>query len=115
MAQAAETAKTSYQGQMHLLQKDMMGRYFERVTRAAEKGEGKAVYMLISGNPVESQLAMTLERTSKGSGRGSSASWSRLPSSKSWANSRSSASNVARSTRAAGPQSVNFLIRATST
>ena len=38
---------------MHLLQKEMMGRYFERVTRAAEKGEGKAVYMLISGNPVE--------------------------------------------------------------
>src|SRR5574342_938509 len=53
MAQAAETAKTQYQGQMHLLQKDMMGRYFERVTRAAEQGDGKAVYMLISGNPVE--------------------------------------------------------------
>ena len=53
MAQAAEAVKTSYQGQMHLLQKEMMGRYFERVTRAAEKGEGKAVYMLISGNPVE--------------------------------------------------------------
>ena len=48
-----EKEKTSYQGQMHLLQKDMMGRYFERVTRAAEAGEGKAVYMLISGNPVE--------------------------------------------------------------
>ncbi|HEY7319560.1 MAG TPA: 2-hydroxyacyl-CoA dehydratase family protein [Candidatus Binatia bacterium] len=53
MAQAAEAIKSTYQGQMHLLQKDMMGRYFERVTRAAEKGEGKAVYMLISGNPVE--------------------------------------------------------------
>jgi len=53
MAQAAQAVKTSYQGQMHLLQKEMMGRYFERVTRAAEKGEGKAVYMLISGNPVE--------------------------------------------------------------
>jgi benzoyl-CoA reductase subunit B len=53
MAQATETVKTSYQGQMHLLQKELMGRYFERVTRAAEKGEGKAVYMLISGNPVE--------------------------------------------------------------
>src|SRR5687767_842136 len=53
MAQATETEKTSYQGQMHLLQKEMMGRYFERVTRAAEQGEGKAVYMLISGNPVE--------------------------------------------------------------
>ncbi|HET9884698.1 MAG TPA: 2-hydroxyacyl-CoA dehydratase family protein, partial [Candidatus Binatia bacterium] len=53
MAQTAEAVKTSYQGQMHLLQKELMGRYFERVTRAAEKGEGKAVYMLISGNPVE--------------------------------------------------------------
>ena len=40
MAQTTETAKSTYQGQMHLLQKDMMGRYFERVTRAAEKGEG---------------------------------------------------------------------------
>ena len=53
MAQTAVTEKTQYQGQMHLLQKELMGRYFERVTRAAEQGEGKAVYMLISGNPVE--------------------------------------------------------------
>src|SRR3990172_9760042 len=53
MAETAVAEKTQYQGQMHLLQKDMMGRYFERVTRAAEQGEGKAVYMLISGNPVE--------------------------------------------------------------
>ena len=53
MAETAVAEKTQYQGQMHLLQKELMGRYFERVTRAAEKGEGKAVYMLISGNPVE--------------------------------------------------------------
>ncbi|MGZ8521465.1 MAG: 2-hydroxyacyl-CoA dehydratase, partial [Candidatus Binatia bacterium] len=53
MAQTAVAEKTQYQGQMHLLQKELMGRYFERVTRAAEQGEGKAVYMLISGNPVE--------------------------------------------------------------
>ena len=53
MAETAVAEKTQYQGQMHLLQKEMMGRYFERVTRAAEQGEGKAVYMLISGNPVE--------------------------------------------------------------
>ena len=46
-------AKTTYQGQMHLLQKEIMGRYFDRLTRAAEQGDGKAVYMLISGNPVE--------------------------------------------------------------
>lgn len=49
----ATAAKTSYQGQMHLLQKEIMGRYFNRLTRAAEQGDGKAVYMLISGNPVE--------------------------------------------------------------
>ncbi len=53
MAKTAETVKTSYQGQIHLMQKELMGRYFDRLTRAAEQGEGKAVYMLISGNPVE--------------------------------------------------------------
>ncbi len=53
MAKTSDTAKTTYQGQIHLLQKEMMGRYFERLTRAAEHGEGKAAYMLISGNPVE--------------------------------------------------------------
>jgi benzoyl-CoA reductase subunit B len=45
---------------MHLLQKEIMGRYFERLTRAAEQGEGKAVYMLISGNPVELVLAFDM-------------------------------------------------------
>jgi benzoyl-CoA reductase subunit B len=60
MAKAAEIVKTSYQGQIHLLQKDLMGRYFERVTRCAEQGEGKAAYMLISGNPVELILAFDL-------------------------------------------------------
>jgi len=53
MAQTSTAEKTQYQGQMHLLQKEIMGRYFERLTRAAEHGEGKSVYMLISGNPVE--------------------------------------------------------------
>ncbi len=53
MAGTAEAVKTNYQGQMHLLQKEMMGRYFKRLTRAAEKGDDKAVFMLISGNPVE--------------------------------------------------------------
>jgi benzoyl-CoA reductase subunit B len=56
----AEMTKSTYQGQMHLLQKDMMGRYFDRVTRAAEQGDGKAVYMLISGNPVELVQAFDL-------------------------------------------------------
>ena len=53
MAQTSTAEKTQYQGQMHLLQKEIMGRYFERLTRAAEQGDGKSVYMLISGNPVE--------------------------------------------------------------
>ncbi len=53
MAKTANTEKATYQGQIHLLQKEMMGRYFERLTRSAEHGEGKAAYMLISGNPVE--------------------------------------------------------------
>jgi benzoyl-CoA reductase subunit B len=53
MAEATAAKKTTYQGQMHLLQKEIMGRYFDRLTRAAEQGDGKAVYMLISGNPVE--------------------------------------------------------------
>jgi benzoyl-CoA reductase subunit B len=60
MAQAAEVVKTTYQGQMHLLQKDIMGRYYERLTRCAEQGDGKAVYMMISGNPVELALAFDL-------------------------------------------------------
>ena len=60
MAKTAEALKTTYQGQIHLLQKELMGGYFERLTRAAEKGEGKAVYMLISGNPVELMLAFDL-------------------------------------------------------
>ena len=36
----ATAAKTTYQGQMHLLQKEIMGRYFDRLTRAAEQGDG---------------------------------------------------------------------------
>lgn len=53
MAKTADAAKSTYQGQIHLLQKELMGRYYERLTRADEKGDGKAVYMMISGNPVE--------------------------------------------------------------
>ncbi len=60
MAKAAEPVKTSYQGQIHLMQKELMGGYFERLTRSAEQGEGKAVYMLISGNPVELVQAFDL-------------------------------------------------------
>ncbi len=60
MAKTAEASKTNYQGQMHLLQKELMGNYFNQMTRAAEHGEGKAAYMLISGNPVELMLAFDL-------------------------------------------------------
>ncbi|MBI2815598.1 MAG: 2-hydroxyacyl-CoA dehydratase [Acidobacteria bacterium] len=45
--------KTDYQGKMHNLQKDMIGRYYDSLTAAAEGKGGKAVYMMISGNPVE--------------------------------------------------------------
>lgn len=60
MAKTAESVKTSYQGQIHLLQKELMGNYFNQLTRCAEQGEGKAAYMLISGNPVELMLAFDL-------------------------------------------------------
>ena len=53
-------AKTSYQDQMHLLQKEMMNRYYVDLTRLAEGGEGKSAYMLVSGNPVELVLAFDL-------------------------------------------------------
>jgi benzoyl-CoA reductase subunit B len=49
----ANAEQIVYQGKMHLEQKEIMGRYFDRLTRAAEGGNEKAVYMLISGNPVE--------------------------------------------------------------
>jgi len=45
--------KTDYQGKMHNLQKDMIGRYYDSLTACAEGKGGKAVYMMISGNPVE--------------------------------------------------------------
>ena len=44
---------TVYQGRMHQLQKELMGRYYDELTRAAEGGPGQAAYMLVSGNPVE--------------------------------------------------------------
>jgi benzoyl-CoA reductase subunit B len=51
---AKDDKKTDYQGKMHNLQKDMIGRYYDRLTGAAEgRGTDKAVYMMISGNPVE--------------------------------------------------------------
>ena len=52
-AKASEGKKSDYQGRMHHLQKEMMGRYFDRLTAAAEGKGDKAVYMMISGNPVE--------------------------------------------------------------
>ncbi|MBI4464477.1 MAG: 2-hydroxyacyl-CoA dehydratase [Acidobacteria bacterium] len=45
--------KTDYQGRIHNLQKEMMSRYFDSLTAAAEGQGGLAVYMMVSGNPVE--------------------------------------------------------------
>jgi benzoyl-CoA reductase subunit B len=46
-------ATTRYQGRIHELQKELMGRYYAELTRAAEGGQGHSAWMLISGNPVE--------------------------------------------------------------
>ncbi|MBI4480648.1 MAG: 2-hydroxyacyl-CoA dehydratase [Acidobacteria bacterium] len=48
-----EAKKSDYQGKMHLLQKEMIGRYYDQLTACAEGKGGKAAYMMISGNPVE--------------------------------------------------------------
>jgi len=56
MAQEAtkqDAKRPDYQGKMHNLQKDMIGRYYDSLTAAAEGKGGQAVYMMISGNPVE--------------------------------------------------------------
>jgi benzoyl-CoA reductase/2-hydroxyglutaryl-CoA dehydratase subunit BcrC/BadD/HgdB len=55
----AEDVKT-YQGRMHLLQKEMMSRYYAELTAAAEGRGGKSAYMLVSGNPVELVRAFDL-------------------------------------------------------
>ena len=63
MAQGTKTSqgtKTNYQERMHLVQKEIMGRYFAEMTHLAEGGEGQAAYMLISGNPVELVRAFDL-------------------------------------------------------
>ncbi|MBI2370501.1 MAG: 2-hydroxyacyl-CoA dehydratase [Deltaproteobacteria bacterium] len=52
--------KTAYQERIHLQQKALMGRYYDELTAAAKGGEGKAVYMLISGNPIELVRAFDL-------------------------------------------------------
>ena len=44
---------TVYQGRIHELQKKLMSRYYEGLTRAAESRQERAAWMLISGNPVE--------------------------------------------------------------
>jgi benzoyl-CoA reductase subunit B len=49
----SESATRVYQERMHLLQKDMMARYYAELTAAAEGGGAQAAYMLVSGNPVE--------------------------------------------------------------
>ncbi|MFQ5521555.1 MAG: 2-hydroxyacyl-CoA dehydratase subunit D [Candidatus Methylomirabilia bacterium] len=53
-------ANTRYQGRIHELQKELMGRYYQELTRAAETGQGQSAWMLISGNPVELARAFDL-------------------------------------------------------
>jgi len=48
-----DDTRPDYQGKIHNLQKDMIGRYYDHLTAAAEGKGGKSVYMMISGNPVE--------------------------------------------------------------
>ena len=50
---AQVTPKSDYQGRIHNLQKDMIGRYYANLTAASEGKGKKAIYMLISGNPAE--------------------------------------------------------------
>jgi benzoyl-CoA reductase subunit B len=45
---------------MHLVQKDLMTRYYDELTRADATGDAKAAYMLVSGNPVELVRAFDL-------------------------------------------------------
>lgn len=52
--------QTNYQGTLHLLQKDLMKDYFSQMTRSAEGQGAPAVYLLISGNPVELLWAFDL-------------------------------------------------------
>ena len=46
-------AQASYQGRLHHLQKDLMGRYYAELTESAEGRGAPAAYLLIGGNPVE--------------------------------------------------------------
>ena len=50
----------SYQERMHLLQKEMMSRYYGELQASAEGSGEKAAYMLVSGNPVELVRAFDL-------------------------------------------------------
>jgi hypothetical protein len=55
------TGKTAgCQERMHLLQKELMGEYYTALTRAAEGGDAKSAYVLVSGNPVELVRAFDL-------------------------------------------------------
>ncbi len=55
-----QTVAGSYQDRIHLLQKDLMARYYAELTAVAEGGPGQAAYMLVSGNPVELVRAFDL-------------------------------------------------------
>ena len=46
-------APIRYQGSVHELQKELMGRYYARLTAIAEGAAGRTAQLLIAGNPVE--------------------------------------------------------------
>ncbi|MBI4318974.1 MAG: 2-hydroxyacyl-CoA dehydratase [Chloroflexi bacterium] len=60
--QPAPGQQRRYQGRIHMLQKEVMGRYFDELTKSAQAGKDgvPAVYMLVSGNPVELVLSFDL-------------------------------------------------------
>ena len=41
-----------YQGEMHLLQKELMAKYYAEATAIAGGSGGKCAHLLIAGNPV---------------------------------------------------------------
>ncbi len=57
---APATPEIRYQGRVHELQKELMGRYYAELTAQAEGKGGKNAQLLIAGNPVELLRAFDL-------------------------------------------------------
>ncbi|MHA2646088.1 MAG: hypothetical protein V2G47_06415, partial [bacterium JZ-2024 1] len=60
MGRVESAEKKKYYGRMHGLQKQLMEQWYQKLNELYEKGSG-AVYMMISGNPVELVRAFDLE------------------------------------------------------